>query len=129
MIDATSTALSGLNAASRQVETAASNIANSTTTSSLEDSTAVGALETAQSSLETGGVQSGVIPKSPGIIESFAPNSPFANSEGLVGSSNVNLAEEAINLKLAETAYKANVSTLKAVNEINDALLDIFDDD
>lgn len=39
------------------------------------------------------------------------------------------LATEAINLKLAETAYKANLITLEAATEQTDALLDILDTD
>ncbi len=128
MVDAISTALSGLNAASNRIEASASNIANSTTTSALDDENAAPALTTAQSAEENGGVRSQIIPKDPGIVERFAPNSPFANEDGVVGAPNVNLAEEAVNLKLAETAYRANIATIKTANEISEALLDIFDD-
>jgi len=129
MLDAISTALSGLNAASRRVEASASNIANSTSTSPLSDENAPSALTTAQSAQENGGVRSQIIPREAGIVERFAPDSPFANEQGFVGTPNVNLAEEAVNLRLAEIAYKANISTLQATSEISDALLDIFDDE
>ena len=133
MVDAISTALSGLNAASKQVEASASNIANITTTGSLDSDSDLSAPYeaqiTVQESLEQGGVKSQIIPKNPGIVERFAPSSPFANEEGLIGAPNVNLTEEIVTLKLAETAYKANITTLKAVNAINDALFGIFDEE
>lgn len=40
----------------------------------------------------------------------------------------VNLSEEAVNLITAETAYKANLATIKTVNELNDELLRLFDE-
>ena len=133
MVDAISTALSGLQAASKQVEASASNIANITTAGSLDPDSGLSAPYeaqiTVQESLEQGGVKSQIIPKNPGIVERFAPSSPFVNEEGLIGAPNVNLTEEIVTLKLAETAYKANITTLKAVSEINDALLNIFDED
>ena len=129
MVDAISTALSGLNAASRRVEASASNIANSTSTIDLNNETATPALTTTQSAQENGGVRSQIIPRDPAIVESFAPNSPFANEQGFVGAPNVNLAEEAVNLRLADIAYRANIATLQTTSEINEALLDIFDDD
>ena len=40
----------------------------------------------------------------------------------------VELSEEAVNLLLAETEYKANLATIKTADEMSDELLDIFDD-
>jgi flagellar hook protein FlgE len=40
----------------------------------------------------------------------------------------VDLSEEAVNMKLAEIAYKANVQTLKASQEMTDELLSVFDE-
>ena len=40
----------------------------------------------------------------------------------------VDLSEEAVNLILAETEYKANLATIKTADEMSDELLDIFDD-
>ena len=129
MVDAISTALSGLNAATKRVEASASNIANSTTAGTLQgENQAFSALTVSQSSLEQGGVRAEIIPKDPGIVESFSPNSPFANEDGIIGVPNVNLAEEAVNLQLAEVAYKANIQVLNTINEINDELLNSFDE-
>jgi len=75
MIGALSNALSGLTTASKQAESAASNIAKSTT----------------------------------------------------VEGDTVELSEEAVNLILAETNYKANIATIQTAQELNDELLRLFD--
>lgn len=41
---------------------------------------------------------------------------------------NVDLAEEAVNLQISKTAYKANIATIKASEEMSDELLHIFDE-
>ena len=41
----------------------------------------------------------------------------------------VDLSEEAVNLLLAETEFKANVATIKTADEMSDELLSIFDKD
>lgn len=131
MINAISIALSGLNAATQRLNSTASNIANVTTSGSLEEGgqSPYSALQTTHSAVESGGVRSETIPKDPGFVESFAPDSPFANADGLIGVPNVSLAEEAVNLNLAETTYKANIATLKTSEEMSDELLRIFDED
>ena len=40
----------------------------------------------------------------------------------------INLSEEAVNLILAETEFKANLATIRTAEELSDELLDIFDD-
>jgi flagellar basal-body rod protein FlgC len=130
MIGAISTALTGLLAASKRVEASASNIANASSAGSLDPSSPnqpYQALTTVQTANDTGGVTATNIPKSPGFVNAFAPDSPFANSEGLVGAPDVDLASEAVNLKLAEITYKANIETLKTAGEMSNELLNIFD--
>ncbi|MBN8521666.1 MAG: hypothetical protein J0L77_07215 [Alphaproteobacteria bacterium] len=77
MLDAISSALSGLTTASNKVAQSAERVANLTT---------------------------------PGIADT------------------VDLSEEAVNLKLAEIAYKANVATLKTSDEMTKELLSVFDE-
>lgn len=131
MINAISIALSGLTAASRKVDTAASNIANVSTGGALDPSKGgkapYSALETTQTSTAQGGVTADVRIKQPGYIPAYDPNSPFANEEGEIGAPNVSLDEEAVNLKLAETTYKANIQSLKTSIEMNDELFKAFD--
>ncbi len=38
------------------------------------------------------------------------------------------IATELVNMKVAEMSYKANLATLKTVNEMSDALLHTFDE-
>lgn len=130
MIGAISNALSGLLAAGKKVEASASNIANVSTVGSLDPTSPdqpYNALTTIQTAQESGGVTATNIPKEPGIVNAYAPDSPFANSKGLVGAPNVDLAAEAVNLKLAEISYKANLATLKTAGEMADDLNKIFD--
>jgi len=131
MINAIGIALSGLNAATERDNAAASNVANITTAGSLEagGKAPYDALTTTQSAQDQGGVRSEVVSAGRPFVPSFAPDSPFANSEGLIGTPNVDLAEEAVNLNLAELTYKANIGVLKTAEEMSDELLSIFDDE
>lgn len=118
-------------AATKRVEASANNIANMSSAGSLDPNSQdqpYEALTTVQTANEGGGTSAYNIPKSPGIVNAYAPDSPFANSEGLVGAPNVDLAEEAVNLKIAEISYKANISVLKTASEMSDELLNTFDD-
>lgn len=136
MINAIQIALTGLNAASKQVAASASNVANLTTSGSLsdEDNAPYDALTTVQKSLTDSqgngqGVSADVIPKNTPYVPAYSPDSPFANEDGLIGVPNVNLAEEAVNLSLAETTYKANLKIIEAASELSDELLRVFDDE
>ncbi len=40
----------------------------------------------------------------------------------------VDLSEEAVNLKIAEISYKANIASIKAADEMSDELMRIFDE-
>ncbi len=130
MIGAISNALSGLLAASKRVEASASNIANASSAGSLDPTSPnqpYSALTTIQKTDGTGGVTATNVPKQPGFVNAFAPDSPFANTDGYVGAPNVDLAEEAVNLKLAEITYKANIATIKTADEMSHALDNLFD--
>lgn len=131
MINAISIALSGLTAATNKLNATASNIANITTAGSLEEGgqAPYDALTTQQTTLDNGGVKSEVVSAGRPFVPAYDPDSPFANEEGLIGAPNVDLAEEAVNLGLAEIAYKANIGTLKTAEEMSDELLRIFDED
>ena len=121
MINAIGIALSGMNAASRKVEASASNIANLQTA----DYTPVTAQQTALA--EGQGVRSDFVPKTQPFTPSYDPDSPFANGEGYVNTPNVDLAEEAVNLTIAKTAYKANVAVIETVQDMTKELLESFD--
>lgn len=129
MINAIGIALSGLLGASKKVEAVASNIANLNTAGALEPGgqapySSVTTVNTAQNN---GGVKTEIIPKDPAFVPAYDPDSPFANSEGLVAVPNTDLAEESVNLTLAKAAYKANLAVIKTADEMQDELLKSFD--
>tara|TARA_B100000242_G_scaffold291945_2_gene266290 strand:- start:1200 stop:1598 length:399 start_codon:yes stop_codon:yes gene_type:complete len=131
MINTMGIALSGMNAATQRLNASASNVANITTAGSLEEGgkPPYDALTTRQSADSAGGVRSEVVSAGRPFVPSYAPDSPFANADGLIGGPNVDLAEEAVNLSLAELSYKANVGVLKTADDMSDELLSIFDDE
>ena len=131
MIGAISTALSGLIASTKKVEASASNIANISSSGSLDPASPdqpYRTQTTVQTTTASGGVQATNIPKTPGIVNAYAPDSPFANSQGLVATPDTDLAEEAVNLKVAELSYKANLATLRTADEMDKELLKTFDE-
>lgn len=136
MINAIQIALTGLNAASRKVEAVASNIANLQVEGSLDnpEQAPYRPLTTQQTAITDGngqglGVTSGFVPKTQAFVPAYNPGSPFANSEGVVGVPNVDLAEESVNLTIAKNAYKANLSIIRTAEEMSDELLKTFDRD
>ena len=132
MIGTITTALSGLLAASKRVDASANNIANANTTGALDESDGpapYSAQTVTQKTAENGGVVAEITTKDPGFSAAYSPNSPLANEEGFVGTPNVNLAEEAVNLKLAQVAYKANLATIQVASELSEELLRTFDEE
>ena len=135
MINTINIALSGLAAATKKLEASASNIANLQTVGSLEEGSQApySALTTHQTAQTDGegngvGVSSEIVPKGQPFVPAFDPDSPFANEEGIIGVPNVDLAEEAVNLNIAELTFKANVATLNTAQELSDEIFRIFDE-
>lgn len=134
MLNTISIALSGLNAATQRLSATASNVANVMTAGSLEAGKqapydALTTRQTAQN-LPNGngtGVKSEVVSAGKPFIPSYAPDSPFADANGIIGAPNVDLAEEAVNMMLAKTVYKANISVIKTSGEMSDELLKMVD--
>ena len=129
MMNAIGIALSGLLGAAKKTEAVAANVANLNTTGALEpgQQPPYSSVTTVQTAQDIGGVSTTVIPKDPAFIPAYSPDSPFANADGLIGVPNTDLAEEAVNLSLAKTAYKANIAVIKTADEMQDELLGIFD--
>lgn len=124
------TSLSGLIAATKKIDTVASNIANAQTVGSLTDSenAPYNALTTVQTS-QNPAVKAEIVNKNRPFVPSFAPNSPFADENGVVGAPNVNLTEELVISKEAEFAYKSNAQLIKTQIEMQDTLLEAIDKD
>lgn len=116
--------------AGKKAQVAASNIANADVVGSTDPASpnqAYTAKTTQDVSLGDGGVNTVVLNRNPAFLPSYAPDSPFADEKGMVNSPNVNLDEELLNTKLAENAYKANVTALKTSIEMQDTLQKALD--
>jgi len=108
-------ALSALDAYGQKVDVTANNIAN-LNTDGFKKSRAV--LQEADSS--------GVIVS---ISKVNTPGSPILSEDGtgeVRESSNVDLAEEIVNLKTAQRGFEANLKTIKAEDEMLGSLFDIL---
>lgn len=129
MINAIGIALTGLNAASQKLNAGAANIANAGTTGSLidPDKAPYTPKETITTSLNTGGVSTKITDRSPAFIPAYDEDSPFADENGLIGTPNVDYAEEIINMKMAEISYKANIKTISVSSDMFEELLESFD--
>lgn len=129
MINAIGIALTGLNSASLRLNASASNIANAGTVGSLtnEANLPYTPRTTESKALGNGGVSTQITDRSPAFVPAYDADSPFADENGLIGTPNVDYASEIINMKLAETSYKANLKTISASTEMFEELLDTFD--
>lgn len=103
-------ALAGMSAAVSTVNKSAENILDATTLNSFE--------EPAENNYSQN--------------SSFTPNYvSYANGvsnlqTNAAEADSMDLAQEIVNMKLAETTYKANIQTIKTVNEMSQKLLDTF---
>ncbi len=136
MINTIQIALSGLFASQKRLEGSASNIANLNTAGSLTDPdnapySAVTTVQQAQTDADGNGtgVRAQTIPQNTPFVPAYDPDSPFADENGVIGVPNVNLAEEAVNITLAETAFSANLKIIEIASELSDELLSAFDND
>lgn len=131
MIESIGIALTGLDAASKRLSASASNIANLQTVGSLEDGRQAPytPIDTQQTARENGGVNTTFVQRDPAFVPAFDPDSPFADENGVIGVPNINLAEEAVNITLAEITYKANLKTLQAASDLTKELFNAVDEE
>lgn len=130
MISAINIALSGLESATQKLNTSAANIANLQTAGSLEPGKQAPytPVTTIQKTTDNGGVSTQVIPKNDPFTPVYSPDSPFANAEGVIGVPNVDLAEEAVNMMIAKTTYKANLASIQTASDMSKELFRILDE-
>lgn len=130
MVNAIGAALSGLRAASRRIEVSSANLANQFSTKTRVDGVLTNepyrAQVVDQVSIKEGGVQTLVRDANPAVVPLFNPADPAADARGIVNMPNVDTANEAINIKIASNSYRANLSTLKVQDEMEQSLLDIL---
>ncbi len=139
MVSAIHSAVGGLNAASRRLEASASNIANARNSIPREDARVRGEprqearpgedvvyepVRVHQESVEGGGVRAEFVPYEPPHVEVYAPDDPVADDEGIVARPNVDYATEFVEMQRAEDAYRANIRTIIAEDEMTGSLID-----
>ncbi|MFO1243079.1 MAG: flagellar basal body rod C-terminal domain-containing protein [Rickettsiales bacterium] len=122
--------VSGMNAAGLRLANSANNIANVESTSRYENGETVRTpympTDVVQTSIEpTGGVKASVRPRDPASIPVYAPDHPYADTDGMVDYPNVSLEEELVDTKIASYDYKANLKVLKTADDMMQSLLDI----
>lgn len=81
-------------------------------------------LRVVQESLADGGVQATYGQISPAHVTRFNPFDPNANEDGLVSMPNVDIADEMINLGVAQRAYEASLKVIETEEEMSGSLLD-----
>ena len=132
MVDAINIALSSLQANTERVRVSANNVANAGTTGALDPATGRAAYTpqdvVAVTDGSGGGVQTRVVDRNPATVAAYSPNDPNANEEGMIAVPNVDLADEAVKFKLAETSYKAALDVIKVAGKMEDELLKTFDE-
>jgi flagellar basal-body rod protein FlgC len=131
MIDAVSTALSGLNSATKRIAVAGENIAKANVEGRYpqgkgEKTDAYLPKEVIDRSLVTGGVLPEVIERKDGYRAAYNPDSPKANSDGVTAVPDISIDEQLINSKLAEVQYTANAAVIKSSLDTERHLLDIL---
>jgi flagellar basal-body rod protein FlgC len=123
------TALSGMLAAMRRTEAAASNTANAGSLSRLVpkegDAPAFQPLLVSQSAQTGGGVKVEFRPVDPATLAAPAGNSPLADENGLVGLPNIDLGQQRVDALSAQRAFEASLKVVQAADEMQDTALDI----
>ncbi len=131
MTNPLSIALSGMQAATKRVDAAASNIANAGTTGSSDKSAAqqpYTPVDVVQTSLDTGGTQAQTVARDPSSTLLYQPDAPFADAQGYVAAPAVDLVGETITARQAAQSYKANAAVAKVVDDMEKEMLDRFDE-
>ncbi len=129
MISSFPTAINGLRAASVRVAVAGETIANMQTSGAIDPATQAYSgykPKQVQQSSALAGPQTRVTTKSPGFIPVFSPDHPDANADGLIGMPDVNLAQNIVDMKIAQTAYEANAKVLKTAFDMSGTLFKVL---
>lgn len=127
MVNPVNISVSALQAQTQKYANAANNIANADVQSRVGDAkggyTPVDTVFTSTN----GAVRAVTEARQPAKVETYAPQSPLANADGLVATPNVNVTEELLVSKQAEQAYKAAASILRFTSDMDDTLLGAVD--
>lgn len=128
MISGLYNALTGLTAASRSFAATAHNVAHYGATGRLADQAAgetgpFRLFDTASVSLAGGGVRALRYERDPGSVPLYAPQSPFADQDGMVALANVDLTAETVDSIRSRVQFMANLKSFGTADEMLGALL------
>jgi flagellar basal-body rod protein FlgC len=130
MVNAISSALAGLQAASARFDGASRNIANAGDEGPLApeagDTPAYSRIDSVETTGPAGTPVVSYRPASPGTRPAYDPNSPSADANGLVAEPDVDLTHEIVDAIDAREAYKANLKTLEIANQMQRSLLEVL---
>jgi flagellar basal-body rod protein FlgC len=129
---ASTIAVSGLNVAALRLQVAASNVANASSDGPLATTpnpdnfpSAYAPLRVNQVDNFGGGTSATVTNVSPPAVATYDPAAPYADSQGMVASPNVDLANELVQMLVARFSYAANAQVIRVDALTNAALLNI----
>lgn len=129
---ALSISLSGMVAARDRLNVAASNIANAGSSGALPDGPSGATvprpytpLQIEQQPIPGGGTQAQAVPVEPAFTAAYDPDQPFADASGRVAVPAVDLASEALSVREAADAYRANAKVFSVASAIDRETLDL----
>ncbi len=129
---ASSIALSGMMAASTRLQVAAGNIANASSSGPLPGAAnaadypaAYAARRVDTVEIQGGGTRAIVRDASPGTVPVSDPAAPFADSNGMVASPNVDTAGEAADVLSARLSFAMNAFVVRTESQMMKSLFDI----
>ena len=125
MTSVSAIALSGMTAATVQVNASASNLANANDTSKVGSKPAYNRVTVSQTALPDGGVTAVAQTLAPAQLLAYDPTSSFANGAGLVQMPEIDPVAEITNQLAAGHAFAFSLEALKVADDEQKSLLDI----
>jgi flagellar basal-body rod protein FlgC len=120
-------ALSGLSAASTRLTASAQNVANADTSGSTAAGGGTPPYQpwlVVQTSAASGGVAANLQRSTAPYLQTYAPDNPQADAEGMIGVPDVDYATEVVDQVSAMASFKANLAVIRTADEMQKALLD-----
>lgn len=127
IVSALTSSFSGMTAAAKRLEVAASNIANATSTGPLSGANGEGGVYQPLAVVQSegpGGVRASVVPRTPATIVQADPGSPDADERGLVAAPAVDMASELIDVLQARIGYEASAKVMSVARDMAKTTLD-----